>query len=112
MGYSKTVNENPDSLAIPSSSNVSTPTPQTSQPTVGGKVVGTATPEGDRPTGDSMTVNEDPHSPDSLAAPEEANPVSKRPIRIKVIGPRTPPGYISSDSESNVERLVLHDTDM
>jgi hypothetical protein len=54
-----------------------------------------------------MAVNEDPAPPNTLASQDEANPVSKRPIRIKVIGPRTPPGHISSDSESNVERLVL-----
>jgi len=102
--FTTTVNEEPppDSLAILSSPNVTTSTRQTSYPAVYSEGVGTPTPEGDPPTGDPMTVNEEPTQPAPLATQEEANPISMRHriARIKVIG-RRPPGY--------VERVVLQD---
>jgi hypothetical protein len=61
-----------------------------------------------------MAVTEEPTQPDGLATQEEANPMPmrRRFTRIKVIGPRPPPGYVSPDSEADVERLVLSDMEL
>jgi hypothetical protein len=112
---STTVNEDPippDSLNISSNSSAITPISHTDQPREDSEGASTPPSKGDLHTGDLITVNEDSAPPDSLATSEEANPVPTRPIRIRVIGPRPPPGYSSSGSEENVERMVLQDMEI
>lgn len=97
---------------MPNSPTIITPTPQTIESVVDTGLIDTLRRQGDRATGDSITVGDEPAavpSPDPLDTQANITPVSERRriTRIRVIGPRTPPGYLSSDSEGKVERLVL-----
>jgi hypothetical protein len=102
-------------ILIPPRSNVVTPTPATTEPTAPDGVVETPTGEAGGSTGESMAAIDNTTTPPaSLDTEIETSPVSYRPLvrRIKFIRRRPPPGYVSSDSEGNVERLVLPDAEM
>jgi hypothetical protein len=105
-----------DVMLIPTRSNVTTPTPGTTEPTVVIGDLDAPKEDGDRSTGDSMVATNDETTapPDPLDTEMETSPPTVRPMvrKIKVIGPRPPLGYVSSDSESNVERLVLPGMDI
>ena len=93
-------------------SNVITPTPQTTDPTAPSEDVDVPSSDVDRSTNASMPAND---NPPALAATETETgsvPAHPKVIKIKVIGPRPPPGYIGSDSEGDVERLVLPSTEI
>jgi len=102
-------------MLIPTRPNVTTPTPRTTEPTAATGDVDRPTGDVDRSTGDSMAANDETTAPpDPLDAETDTSPAPVRPMvrKIKVIGPRPPPGYVSSDSEGNVERLVLPEMEM
>jgi hypothetical protein len=85
------------------------------EPTAPSGVVETPTGQAGRSTGESMAANAYTATPpEPLDTEMETSPVPDRLMvkRIKVIGPRPPPGYVSSDSEGKVERLVRPDAEI